>query len=282
MGFGIADNNCLQPNAASRTQPQMPIPGSARGNLGYSPYGYHSPFQTLLGFNGDRPDPATGCYPLGNGRRSFSTSLMRFISPDSMSPFAAGGLNPYAYCLGDPLNRQDPSGNSSVFKPLVDLYRRHFPKKHNLPATVYESIPVEYEKHFVSYRDIPNKYNMKIVEQADGVPFDYELIGFHGSQEMYTQSLEAGVDANRLKRTLLGRGLYGSTSYMHANKYAGKDGRIFGVYGRDVERWRAGVQFDRPSPDILLIRPPTFSNIIVRTEIRMPLRLLHPLIGDSF
>ncbi|MNI63190.1 hypothetical protein D3C73_1185430 [compost metagenome] len=36
---------------------------------------------------------------------------MRFISPDNLSPFAQGGLNPYAYCEGDPVNFSDPSGH---------------------------------------------------------------------------------------------------------------------------------------------------------------------------
>ncbi|WKV84490.1 hypothetical protein LJJ44_26730 [Pseudomonas sp. B24_DOA] len=30
-----------------------------------------------------------------------------------MSPFGAGGLNAYSYCLGDPVNRVDPTGHVS-------------------------------------------------------------------------------------------------------------------------------------------------------------------------
>jgi hypothetical protein len=35
---------------------------------------------------------------------------MRFTSPDSLSPFGLGGVNAYAYVLGDPVNLRDPSG----------------------------------------------------------------------------------------------------------------------------------------------------------------------------
>ena len=82
----------------------------------YSPYG-HRPaeggFFSLAGFNGEQLDSVTGLYLLGNGYRAYSPTLMRFISPDSMSPFGAGGLNAYAYCLGDPVNRVDPTGHVS-------------------------------------------------------------------------------------------------------------------------------------------------------------------------
>lgn len=35
---------------------------------------------------------------------------MRFNGPDRLSPFGKGGLNSYAYCAGDPVNRIDPAG----------------------------------------------------------------------------------------------------------------------------------------------------------------------------
>ncbi len=86
--------------------------------IAYSPYGHHpaeSGLSSLLGFNGERPDPVTGHYLLGNGYRAFNPVLMRFNSPDSLSPFGKGGLNSYAYCLGDPVNASDPNGHVSIF-----------------------------------------------------------------------------------------------------------------------------------------------------------------------
>lgn len=82
----------------------------------FTPFGYH-PIQEemngLPGFNGERPDPLTGHYHLGKGHRAYNPHLMRFNSPDQLSPFDAGGLNAYAYCSGDPVNRSDPSGRAS-------------------------------------------------------------------------------------------------------------------------------------------------------------------------
>jgi RHS repeat-associated protein len=82
--------------------------------LAYSPYGHRpaeSGLLSLLGFNGERPDPVTGCYLLGNGYRAFNPVLMRLNSPDSWSPFGEGGLNAYAYCVGNPVNFTDKSGH---------------------------------------------------------------------------------------------------------------------------------------------------------------------------
>ncbi|WP_427185035.1 RHS repeat-associated core domain-containing protein [Bordetella bronchialis] len=64
-----------------------------------------------LRYSGYRHDPLTGGYALGNGYRIYLPALMRFAEPDSDSPFQLGGINAYAYCHGDPVDRSDPSGH---------------------------------------------------------------------------------------------------------------------------------------------------------------------------
>jgi RHS repeat-associated protein len=77
---------------------------------------------SLLGFKGERLDPLTGNYDLGNGYRRYNTRLMRFDSPDSLSPFGEGGLNAYGFVAGDPVNLSDPTGHV----PVRLVCDRHF------------------------------------------------------------------------------------------------------------------------------------------------------------
>lgn len=98
----------------------------------YPPYGaLAADARALLGFNGELVDPLTGGYHLGNGYRTYDPRLMRFHSPDSFSPFGAGGINAYGYCQGDPVNRRDPSGHAvedyvlpilAIFTNLLGLF----------------------------------------------------------------------------------------------------------------------------------------------------------------
>ncbi|WP_296268786.1 RHS repeat domain-containing protein [Pseudomonas sp. UBA6562] len=73
-----------------------------------------SQLESDLGFNGEALDAGSGWYLLGNGYRAYNPALMRFNSPDSESPFATGGLNPYIYCLGNPVTLRDPTGHSAT------------------------------------------------------------------------------------------------------------------------------------------------------------------------
>lgn len=90
------------------------LAGANAQRMAYTAYGHRSAesgLSSLLGFNGERPDAVTGHYLLGQGNRAFNPVLMRFNSPDELSPFGDGGINAYGYCGGDPINRYDPSGN---------------------------------------------------------------------------------------------------------------------------------------------------------------------------
>gem|GEM_PF-2484033 len=95
--------------------------GLPSGSMAYSPYGYlpMEKMLALLGFNGQWCDPITEGYPLGAGRRTYSTERMRFDSDDPTSPFGKGGPHPSAYCEGDPINRYDPTGEAFLFIALA-------------------------------------------------------------------------------------------------------------------------------------------------------------------
>ncbi|WP_241664359.1 RHS repeat-associated core domain-containing protein [Pseudomonas sp. Sample_10] len=133
---GAMDTRLL---ATDQQRSVLNVLDAARLNpLAYSPYG-HRPAEngllSLLGFNGERPDPVTGCYLLGNGYRAFNPVLMRFNSPDSWSPFGEGGLNAYAYCMGDPVNRTDQNGHAGLLKRMFMSLGRKLELKHSSHMT---------------------------------------------------------------------------------------------------------------------------------------------------
>lgn len=98
------------------------VSASLSDPIAYTPYGHGQALNQLPGFNGERPDPLTGHYLLGNGYRAYNPVLMRFNSPDSLSPFGKGGINAYAYCAGDPVNRSDPTGHGFLEDVETSLY----------------------------------------------------------------------------------------------------------------------------------------------------------------
>lgn len=107
------------------TEKALPVPGTDNAGLtlhcgllrrvpAYTPYGYiheEPDWQPRLGFNGE-VHAHPNRYSLGIGYRMYDTVLMRFLSPDTDSPFSAGGSNGYAYCSSDPVNYADPSGHA--------------------------------------------------------------------------------------------------------------------------------------------------------------------------
>ena len=65
-------------------------------------------------FAGNLPDRHSGLYLLGNGTRAYHPESGLFLSADGWSPFDMGGINPYVYCQGNPINLIDPSGRMST------------------------------------------------------------------------------------------------------------------------------------------------------------------------
>jgi RHS repeat-associated protein len=157
--------------------------------LAYTPYGHRAPengLLSLLGFNGERPDPVTGHYLLGNGYRAFNPVLMRFNSPDSWSPFGEGGVNAYAYCLGNPINFRDPTGHSlsSILATITSTARSATPKswrivpKHLPPSAIIENM----DKGLLESINRYQPTTKRILTSADNAVNHAKLIGYRGKE----------------------------------------------------------------------------------------------------
>ncbi|WP_295471852.1 RHS repeat-associated core domain-containing protein [uncultured Pseudomonas sp.] len=115
----------------------------------YMPYGARHPLwvpEGLSGFKGERLEPMTAHYLSGNGYRAFNPVLMRFHSPDSLSPFGEGGLNEYAYCAGDPINRADPEGH--MFQAVMTALSDFFPSQSRQKFKVIAPGIIGFEKPY--------------------------------------------------------------------------------------------------------------------------------------
>ena len=173
-------------------------------SMAYNAYG-HRPVEngliSLLGFNGERADPVTGHYLLGNGYRAFNPVLMRFNSPDSWSPFGRGGINSYGYCGGEPINRVDRNGHffglGSLIKNLTfALDKRVF---RIMGAKVKRAFNVQKLAEGVYQYEYPSKRGATLVVQAHGDKLP------NGDTAMFSGKNHFG--AEDLVRKLEGRGV---------------------------------------------------------------------------
>ncbi|MFJ3366643.1 RHS repeat-associated core domain-containing protein [Pseudomonas sp. NPDC086251] len=169
--------------------------------IAYSPYGFHlcdSGLASVLGFNGQRPEPVTGHYLLGNGYRAFNPVLMRFNSPDSLSPFGKGGLNAYGYCLGDPVNRSDSTGRISI--GLGELF---------------SSLRTFYESYMAGYPVKPARNVIRLSEKIFAFEDTYKnktrlTFQGHGSQKTHLLKFDKhrSIDAAELYEVASSKGLH--------------------------------------------------------------------------
>jgi RHS repeat-associated protein len=157
--------------------------------IAYSPYGYLSAengLLSLLGFNGEYRDLVTERYLLGNGYRAFNSVLMRFNSPDSWSPFGKGGLNPYMYCSGDPVNFSDESGHI-LWKRFRASLLKLFKSRSPIKAT-----RLNYDQRSDVLRELRYGHRINIVPMrrrlSDPGPktasfVEPDFVGLHGTTE---------------------------------------------------------------------------------------------------
>jgi RHS repeat-associated protein len=173
--------------------------------IAYAPYGHRrfiSGWLSLMGFNGERPDPLTGHYLLGNGYRAFNPVLMRFNSPDSWSPFGKGGLNAYAYCVGDPINHLDFTGHnpfkiswSGKKSAFTRLFKHKKPEAEQTPKSFRQNMTI------MGHRDFsPPKRRFSDPGPTTLPLTEPDFVGYHGtSQKSVINLLKIGVLPNRSK-----------------------------------------------------------------------------------
>jgi RHS repeat-associated protein len=91
--------------------------------LSYLPFGGHtSAPHNHMALHGQLNERPLDGYLLGNGYRLYLPQVMRFVQADSLSPFGAGGVNAYAFCGGEPINRKDSDG-AAWYSALAKLFR---------------------------------------------------------------------------------------------------------------------------------------------------------------
>lgn len=105
----------------------------------FTPFGHDGErLVSRAGFAGQVQEVVSDLYLLGNGYRPYSPVIMRFHSPDELSPFGQGGINAYAYAGLEPVNRIDPEGTSFVrlLRSMVSRFRRPASRGSQRPVQV--------------------------------------------------------------------------------------------------------------------------------------------------
>lgn len=193
----------------------------------YTPYGHHhseSGLTALMGFNGEHCDPVTGHYLLGNGYRAFNPVLTRFNSPDSLSPFGKGGVNTYAYCGMDPVNKVDPSGHAAGWALIKSMLNKIITQRGmRLKKTISRLNDVDASFNRVisggnKARSLPD---LPVLSEAFSQPKSF--IGFHGSTQENGTSLMQGLEPSYMNSSAGlsgGRGFYLSLTPYIANEFS--------------------------------------------------------------
>jgi RHS repeat-associated protein len=220
--------------------PALSVP-LMRQNHVYAPYGFQPSRNGALGFNGESADRLTGHYPLGNGYRAYNPVLMRFNIPDSLSPFARGGLNAYGYCQGEPVNSLDPSGHWLV-KVLGSMVNR-----------------------------MPTSGRAVVAGVADKVPKTYsQFVGGHGTSAKYAEAMKLSGPKpgfSKSGRQRLGDAFYTTADPLQYQAYA-KDaegpGVVLGVFLEDGVSLVPGIGYAMDKANRIAIYPLVYEHIKIK------------------
>lgn len=165
---------------------------SAAEPLAYTAYGHSADDASALSvvrFNGQHPT-GQGHYMLGNGYRLYSPELMRFYSPDSLSPFQSGGMNMYTYCSGDPINFSDPSGHFGIpnflrtNKSLLSITAKKFNK--NVQKSTFTKHEILTGKKVHNYDFDPSKSNSYTLIIPEKVASRLQALDTKASKQLNT------------------------------------------------------------------------------------------------
>ncbi|AWY41597.1 RHS repeat-associated core domain-containing protein [Pseudomonas putida] len=222
--------------------------------IAYTPYG-HRPLGgllSLLGFNGELMDPLTGHYHLGNGYRPFSAVLMRFICPDSLSPFGEGGINAYSYCTGDPINQNDPTGHMTL--KFLMAPPAPPPRPSNLGMKTTSKITAPKATPATPRRKLSDTYDASLsTKRKNTDSTKYDLIGYHGSTKEHANSLSTGLKGEFMGQRNgvdSGRGFYLTPDYKSAAGWASTSKRaetstpqVYGVYIKNFNTLKLGRDY---------------------------------------
>lgn len=149
----------------------------------YTAYGgeVRNGFHTCLGYDGERYDPLVEGYHLGRGYRLYNPQLMRFVSPDSLSPFQRGGLNSYAAFGNHPIGWTDPDGRAPQVKRNMQYYRNEGSANRKLSQAV-EARGIVEKKHGLG--------KIPILEDSQPEEYQQYLDQFNGLEDVAASSFQ--------------------------------------------------------------------------------------------
>ncbi|MFF5867184.1 RHS repeat-associated core domain-containing protein [Pseudomonas sp. NPDC012596] len=178
----------------------------------YTPYGLETTLPSATGFTGQLKAWSLPGYFLGSGYRFFNTVLMRFHSPDSFSPFAAGGINAYMYCGGDPINRIDPSGHMDIFsigRPRSPLHVGYDYSVHSLSAARHRLLVAPYPSQRPGAAVIASSSTNRVANVSAGSSTNTVANVSAGSPDYVMTTISAGPSSTS--------GTTGSTTFVRTS-----------------------------------------------------------------